>query len=504
MRWRSGPTSGDTRPRWAGTRSPTPCSPSRSSGRSTARSARCPVVSRSGWCSRPCCAAATRCCCWTSRTTSSTCRPSDGSRRSSLRRPRPCCTSATTASSSRSWLTYSTVLGDATSSSSNHRLVGTSRKLSGSSSSSTSSLPRSRASSTSRFCSPPDNVRTSRYCARSNGMESTASVTLSQPTSAWYPPTSAHSASACAYRIWVGSSSTCIMASSAAFSSAAAARTADGASEASRSRTERSSSIRPTVWRMMPRPPLCTTAPVWSTSPATIRSSVVLPAPFGPISAIRAPSPTRSWMPLSSGRPSGSTYPTSLISTCPTRCKCAHRPAVRRTVWGALTRTRCHRGDMTTPNGDGGTPATSPDPESGAEGDTDQLTEDDTLLDRGVDDLLDEGYSPPEHRSGHRLETELEQERGESLDERLAEEEPEVWETDPGPDAGASDPDRAGRLTAADPDASGESTVSTMANDVGFAGGAASAEEAAIHVLDDDDPGLEDDDTDADEQAERP
>lgn len=159
---------------------------------------------------------------------------------------------------------------------------------------------------------------------------------------------------------------------------------------------------------------------------------------------------------------------------------------------------------MTTTSGEGGTPATSPDPESGAEGDTDQLTEDDTLLDRGVDDLLDEGYSPPEHRSGHRLETELEQERGESLDERLAEEEPEVWQTDPGPDAGASDPDRAGRLTAADPDASGEPTASTMATDVGFAGGAASAEEAAMHVMDDDDPGLEDDAADADEQTEGP
>ena len=159
---------------------------------------------------------------------------------------------------------------------------------------------------------------------------------------------------------------------------------------------------------------------------------------------------------------------------------------------------------MTTTSGEGGTPATSPDPESGAEGDTDQLTEDDTLLDRGVDDLLDEGYSPPEHRSSHRLETELEQEQGESLDERLAAEEPEVWQTDPGPDSGASEPDRAGRLTAADPDASGEPTASTMATDVGFAGGAASAEEAAMHVMDDDDPGLEDDAADADEQTEGP
>ena len=42
--------------------------------------------------------------------------------------------------------------------SSSQILPGTSRKLSGSSSSSTSSGPRSRNSSTSRFCSPPDSV----------------------------------------------------------------------------------------------------------------------------------------------------------------------------------------------------------------------------------------------------------------------------------------------------------------------------------------------------------
>lgn len=144
---------------------------------------------------------------------------------------------------------------------------------------------------------------------------------------------------------------------------------------------------------------------------------------------------------------------------------------------------------MTTPSDfdSGGTPATTPDPETGAEGDTDQLQQDDTLLDRGVENILDEGYSPPEHPTNRpRLETELDQELGEPLDDKLAAEEPEVWETDPGPDAGAREPDRAGRLAAADAEATGLPSADTMAVDVGISGGAASAEEAAVHVLDED------------------
>ena len=135
----------------------------------------------------------------------------------------------------------------------------------------------------------------------------------------------------------------------------------------------------------------------------------------------------------------------------------------------------------------GDTPATSPDPESGAEGDTNQLQQDDTLDDRGLESVIDEGYSPPDHRpNNHRLETELEQYEGESLDDRLAQEEPEVWETD-GLAAGAAEADRAGRLAPADPEATGDASASLMAVDVGIAGGAASAEEAAIHVIEDED-----------------
>lgn len=147
----------------------------------------------------------------------------------------------------------------------------------------------------------------------------------------------------------------------------------------------------------------------------------------------------------------------------------------------------------------GDTSATMPDPETGAEGDTNQLQEDDTLLGRGVDPM-DEGWSPPDRQPNrHRLETELEQLRGETLDERLAQEEPEVWDTADGPDAGASDPDRAGRLVAADSEASGAGATSIMAQDVGRSGGAASAEEAAVHVIEEDLDTYVEDDSDQDE-----
>jgi len=133
---------------------------------------------------------------------------------------------------------------------------------------------------------------------------------------------------------------------------------------------------------------------------------------------------------------------------------------------------------------DDGTPATTTDPALGSEGDTDQLPLEDTLLDRGVDDLLDEGYSPPERPRTNRFgETAWEEAHGESLDQRLAEEEPDVWEADPRPDA-AREVGRAGRLVEDDTavEAGGNDE---FAVDAGIAGGAASAEEAAVHVIDD-------------------
>src|SRR3954464_7056111 len=76
--------------------------------------------------------------------------------------------------------------------------------------------------------------------------------------------------------------------------------------------------------------------------------------------------------------------------------------------------------------------------------DDDQLPVEDTLLDRGVDDILDEGYSPPDRWKEPR--------DHETLDELLAEEEPDTaMESD---DEFSEDDEvgdrRAGRLVAPD------------------------------------------------------
>ncbi|MCG2800293.1 MAG: DUF5709 domain-containing protein [Cellulomonas sp.] len=132
------------------------------------------------------------------------------------------------------------------------------------------------------------------------------------------------------------------------------------------------------------------------------------------------------------------------------------------------------------------TPATSTDAALGSEGETDQLPAEDTLTDRGVDDLLDEGYSPPERERSNRWgETAWEQAHGEGLDRRLAEEEPEVWVQEARP-ALNREPDRAGRLIE-DDEAVEAGVNDQFAVDAGVAGGAASAEEAAVHVVDDPD-----------------
>lgn len=115
-----------------------------------------------------------------------------------------------------------------------------------------------------------------------------------------------------------------------------------------------------------------------------------------------------------------------------------------------------------------------------AEGDSNQLPREDTLVDRGVSDILDEGYSPPDFPRTNRFgETPLEELTGETLEQRLAEEEPEIWETD-GPPSGR-EMDRAGRLVEDDDTWRGQDLY---AMDAGVAGGAASAEEAAMHIVD--------------------
>jgi hypothetical protein len=121
----------------------------------------------------------------------------------------------------------------------------------------------------------------------------------------------------------------------------------------------------------------------------------------------------------------------------------------------------------------------------------DQLQSEDSLVDRGVDDVLDEGYSPAEKWSaGEGFGTTADEAlQGESLDQRIAQEEPDVdpYAEDDGEDLddGEVGSERAGRLVAPD-EGSGEDIDSDLfGDDVGIDGAGASAEEAAVHVVDD-------------------
>ena len=114
--------------------------------------------------------------------------------------------------------------------------------------------------------------------------------------------------------------------------------------------------------------------------------------------------------------------------------------------------------------------------------DDDQLTQEDTLLDRGVDDLLDEGYSPPDRWREPR--------DHETFDELLAEEEPDpamqLDEPDYLDEQGGEDEVgdlRSGRLVAPNAGFGADDEAELLGTDVGIDGGAASAEEAAMHII---------------------
>jgi uncharacterized protein DUF5709 len=132
----------------------------------------------------------------------------------------------------------------------------------------------------------------------------------------------------------------------------------------------------------------------------------------------------------------------------------------------------------------------------------------DTLDGEPGEDPLDSGVIPPERWSAA-IRTDTSE--GESLDELLAEEEPDTTleeleeaelEDDEEPAAGDADaadedvdglllddgPDpRAGRLVGFDGGHHPRRQAELLAHDVGVDGGAASSEEAAVHVVDDDD-----------------
>ena len=106
------------------------------------------------------------------------------------------------------------------------------------------------------------------------------------------------------------------------------------------------------------------------------------------------------------------------------------------------------------------------------------------------DDPLDAGIDAGDRYSaGERFGTTLAEERqGETLDQLLAEEEPDI---DPYREAGASDSGTAhpaGRLVAENEGLSEDDEAELLGSDVGFDGGAESAEESAIHVIDEDNP----------------
>lgn len=136
-------------------------------------------------------------------------------------------------------------------------------------------------------------------------------------------------------------------------------------------------------------------------------------------------------------------------------------------------------------------------PEESEQLDQDPLQPGYSLNDRGVADALDEGYSPPERYSAGQGfgNTAEEQAEGETLEMRLAQEEPDIFDLanqkSPDPDAddlndGEVGDQRAGRLM--DPDQGlGEDTEKDLVGlDAGIDAGAASAEEAAVHIVPDD------------------
>ncbi|MBK7722900.1 MAG: hypothetical protein IPI32_11970 [Austwickia sp.] len=151
--------------------------------------------------------------------------------------------------------------------------------------------------------------------------------------------------------------------------------------------------------------------------------------------------------------------------------------------------------------------------------DGDQLQAEDTLVDRGVDDVLDEGYSPPDHRP-----TSLDADfraNGETIEDRIRQEVPDPNSAYGAPEdesglareaerVGGDDPDgiaaeddwlgddevgdqRAGRLVAPDAGLRQDDESAMVATDVGIDGAGASAEEAAMHVIQDPDEGLPED-----------
>lgn len=146
--------------------------------------------------------------------------------------------------------------------------------------------------------------------------------------------------------------------------------------------------------------------------------------------------------------------------------------------------------------------------------DEDQLQPGDSLMGTGEgdEDALDAGYSPPDSARGsyaHGV-TAAEQAVNETIDQRRRQEEPDASWSDDEPSSrdsdrvGGDDPDaiaaeddwigdsevgdaRAGRLVSPDEGSHEDTDDQAWGRDVGVDGGAASAEEAAVHIIGGDD-----------------
>jgi hypothetical protein len=113
-----------------------------------------------------------------------------------------------------------------------------------------------------------------------------------------------------------------------------------------------------------------------------------------------------------------------------------------------------------------------------------QLTPSDTLTGDDSQDPLDAGYSPPDREpSALRYGTTAEEEAaGESLEDTLAEEEPDISDAPVDEDYSYDDADPiAGRLVAPDEGSHPDRESDAIGSDGGWGG--ESAEEEAIHVI---------------------
>jgi hypothetical protein len=125
----------------------------------------------------------------------------------------------------------------------------------------------------------------------------------------------------------------------------------------------------------------------------------------------------------------------------------------------------------------------------GGEDSFEQVIEGDPFYDPTSDQVLDQGFNPPDRPTKLNVPTPAEDAAGLSLDELLAAEEPDVdvlAERDDQQEVEALEvgDQRAGRLVDTGDDGFTDTEKAMIAEDDGIAGGSASAEEAAMHIFD--------------------